>query len=88
LDGVRPSLVAAERLDSSFNDGSMFSSHDPLDQQEGARADDAHLDTILRVPTGEAVEAIEPQARVQVVEGALVVDGEGLGLAGEATMMK
>ena len=38
------------------------------------RADDADLDAILRVPAGEAVEAIEPLARVQIVERALAVD--------------
>ena len=35
----------------------------------GTRADDAHLDAILRVPAGEAVEAVEPLAGVEVVDG-------------------
>ena len=47
----------------------------------GPRADDADLDAILRVPAGEAVEAIEPVARVEVVDRALAVDGERLGVA-------
>ena len=38
------------------------------------RADDADLDAILRIPAGEAVEAIEPLARVEIVERALAVD--------------
>ena len=42
------------------------------------RADDAHLDAILRVPAGEAIEAVEPLARVEVVEGALAIDFEGV----------
>ena len=44
----------------------------------GPRADDAHLDAVLRVPAGEAVEAVQPLARVEVVEGALAVDREGV----------
>ena len=43
-----------------------------------ARADDADLDAVLRVPAGEAVEAVEPLARVEVIERALAVDVEGL----------
>ena len=42
------------------------------------RADDADLDAILRIPAGEAVEAIEPLARVEIVERALAVDLEGV----------
>ena len=40
------------------------------------RADHAHLDAVFRVPTGEAVEAIEPLARVEIIERALAIDGE------------
>ena len=43
----------------------------------GPRADDAHLDAVARIPAGKAVEAIEPVARVEVVERALAVDFEG-----------
>ncbi len=42
------------------------------------RADDADLDAVLGIPAGEAVEAIEPLARVEVVERALAVDLEGV----------
>ena len=47
------------------------------------RADDAHLDAILRVPAREAVEAIEPLARVQIIERALAVDLKGALVAGD-----
>ena len=40
------------------------------------RADDADLDAMLRIPAGEAVEAIEPLARVEIIERALAVDLE------------
>mgnify|MGYP003693863005 CR=1 FL=1 len=42
----------------------------------GPRANDADLDAIFRIPAREAVEAIEPLARVEVVERALAVDFE------------
>ena len=42
----------------------------------GPRADHADLDAILRIPAGEAVEAIEPLAGVEVVLGAFAVDGK------------
>ena len=45
------------------------------------RADDADLDAIARIPAREAVEAIEPLARVEVVERALAVDLEGVRVA-------
>ena len=45
------------------------------------RADDADLDAILRVPAGEAVEAVEPLAGVEVIERALAVDLEGVRVA-------
>jgi hypothetical protein len=47
----------------------------------GTRADDADLDAVFRVPAREAVEAVEPIARVEVVDRALAVDGERLGVA-------
>ena len=47
----------------------------------GPRADDADLDAILRVPAREAVEAVEPLARVEVIERALAVDFEGVRVA-------
>ena len=40
----------------------------------GPRANDADLDAVFRIPAGEAVEAIKPLARVQIVKGALTVD--------------
>ena len=49
----------------------------------GPRADHADLDAIVRVPAGEAVEAVEPLARVQVVDRALAVDGERLRVEGD-----
>ena len=42
------------------------------------RADDADLDAILRIPAREAVEAIKPLPRVEIIEGALAVDCEGV----------
>ncbi len=47
----------------------------------GARADDADLDAICRVPAGEAVKAVEPIARVEVIDRALAIDGERLAVA-------
>src|SRR5262245_28034983 len=41
-----------------------------------ARAYHADPDTILRIPAGETVEAIETFAGVEVVFGAFAVDGE------------
>ena len=38
------------------------------------RADDADLDAILRIPSRETVETVEPLARVEVIERALAVD--------------
>ena len=40
------------------------------------RANHADLDAILRIPAREAVEAVEPLARVEIVERALAVDLE------------
>ena len=40
------------------------------------RADDADFDAVFRIPAGEAVETVEPLARVEVVEGALAIDFE------------
>jgi hypothetical protein len=39
-----------------------------------ARADDAHLDAVLRVPAGEAVEAVEPLTRIEIIMGAQCLD--------------
>jgi hypothetical protein len=38
------------------------------------RADDADLDAILRVPAGEAVEAVKALLGVEIIERALAVD--------------
>jgi hypothetical protein len=43
------------------------------------RADDAHLDTILQVPTGKPVETVNPLADIEIVARALAVDGKGWG---------
>src|SRR5262249_8930742 len=40
------------------------------------RADDAYLDAVFRVPASEAVEAIQPIARVEVIAGTFPVDCE------------
>ena len=40
------------------------------------RADHAHLDAILRVPAGEAIEAIEAFARVEIIDRPLAIDVE------------
>src|SRR5262249_15243164 len=48
----------------------------------GARTDDPHPDTILRIPAGKTVETIEPLARVQIVNRSLAIDREGPHLAG------
>ena len=45
------------------------------------RADDADLDAIIRVPAGEAVEAIKALLRVEIIERALAVDSEGVLIA-------
>ena len=45
------------------------------------RADDADLDAILRVPAGEAVEAIKAFLRVEIIERALAVDSESVVIA-------
>ncbi len=45
----------------------------------GPRTDDADLDTILQVPTGKPVEAVNPVADIEIVARALAVDGKGLG---------
>jgi hypothetical protein len=42
----------------------------------GARADDPHLDLVLRVPPGVPVDAVEELPRVEVVDGAFLVDVE------------
>src|SRR6478672_5847201 len=47
----------------------------------GTRADDPDLHAVLRIPPGEAVEAIEAFARVQVIERPLPVDRKGLCVA-------
>ena len=44
----------------------------------GPRADHANLDAILRVPAGEAVEAVQALAGVEVVLGAFAVDRKRL----------
>jgi hypothetical protein len=40
----------------------------------GARADDAHLDAVLLVPTGIAIDDVDAVAGVEVVDGTLAVD--------------
>ena len=40
------------------------------------RADDANLDAMFRIPACEAVETIEPLARVEIVKRALAIDLE------------
>jgi len=42
------------------------------------RADDADLHAILRIPSGETIDAIEPLARVEVIDSALAVDFENV----------
>src|SRR5262249_43303539 len=44
----------------------------------GARADDANLDAILGVPAREAVETVHTGAGVEIIAGALPVDGKRL----------
>src|SRR6476620_7603993 len=39
-------------------------------------ADDVNLDAVLLIPAGEAVETIEPLARVEIVKRALAIDLE------------
>src|SRR5262252_9389899 len=43
-----------------------------------AGADDSHLDPVLRIPTGEAVDTVQPLTSAQVVERALTSNGERL----------
>ncbi len=45
------------------------------------RADNADLDAILRVPAGEAVEAIKTLLRVEIIERALAVDSKSVVIA-------
>jgi hypothetical protein len=40
----------------------------------GARAHDAHLDAVLLVPAGIAVDDVDAVPRVEVVDGALAVN--------------
>ena len=40
-------------------------------------ADDAHFDAVVGIPSGKAVEAIEPLADIQVIDGALAHHVEG-----------
>ena len=46
----------------------------------GTRADDAHLDAVLFIPSCEAVDDIDAVARVEVVNGTLAVDSPDLTL--------
>ena len=39
-------------------------------------ADDAHLDTILQVPTGKPVETVNPGADIEIIARSLAVDGK------------
>src|ERR1700751_158247 len=43
----------------------------------GPRADDAYFDRMI--PTREPIETINPVADIEIVAGALAVDGKGLG---------
>lgn len=44
----------------------------------GSCADDANLDAVLRLPTGEAVKDVDVLAGVEVVDGTLSIDLEGV----------
>jgi hypothetical protein len=44
------------------------------------RADDPDLDLVIGIPAGEAIKAVKPLAGVEVIAGALAIDGERMWL--------
>ena len=46
----------------------------------GSRTNDAYLDAVFGVPAGESIEAVKPVADIEIVDGPLTVDGEGVGV--------